>query len=122
MGHSLFFRPSPADKACYPSLSYRGPLRPDIVPYDTKHRFLCNAVPGLWQLLAGENEKLGEIKPCLIAKEVCEAIGHEIRAGPPAVPPSQGRSFRNIYKQSGVYKAVDWTCFVLSLGACRQNS
>ena len=114
--YSLFFWPSPADKARYPSLSYLWGLGPDLVPYDTMHLFLCNVVPRLWQLFAGENEKLGEDQPCLIPKAVCEAIGREIRAGRPTVPLSQARSLRNIYKHSGSYKAVDWMYFLLSVG------
>jgi len=61
------------------------------------HLFLCNVVPRLWELFAGENEKLGEDQPCLIPKSVCQTIGREIKAGRPTVPLSQAGSLRNIY-------------------------
>ena len=115
-GYSLFFWPSPADEARYPALKYLWELGTDLVPYDTMHLFFCNVVPRLWQLLAGENEKLVEDQPCLIPRAVCETIGREIKAERPTVPLSQARSLRDIFKHSGSYKAVDWMYFLLSVG------
>jgi len=115
-GYSLFFWPSPADEARYPDLKYLWELGTDVVPYDTMHLFFCNVVPRLWQRLAGENEKLGEDQPCLIPRAACETIGREIKAGRPTVPLSQARSLRDIFKHSRSYKAVDWICFLLSVG------
>jgi len=80
------------------------------------HLFLCIVVSRLWQLFAGENEKLCEDQPYLIPKAVCEAIGREIRAGLPTVPLSQAHSLMNIYKHSGSYKAIDWMYLLLSVG------
>lgn len=115
-GFSLFFAPSPADKARYPALKYLWEIGPDLLPYDTMHLFLCNVVRRLWELFSGENEQLGDDQPCLIPKAICEAIGREIRAGRPTVPLSQARALRDIYKHSGSYKAVDWMYFLLCTG------
>ena len=98
------------------SIMYLSGLGPDLVPYDTMHFFHCNVVSTLWQLFTGENEKLGEDQPCLIPKTVCGAIDRKIKAGRPSVPLSQARSWRDIYQQSGSYKAVDWIYFLLNVG------
>jgi len=115
-GYSLFFAPSPEDKARYPALKYLWELGPELLPYDTMHLFLSNVVARLWELFAGENEKLGDDQPCVIPKATREAIGREIKAGGPTVPLSQARSLRDIQKHSGSYKAVDWLYFLLSAG------
>jgi len=107
-GFSLFFWPRPPDKARYPSLQYLPGLGPDLEPYDTMHFFHFNVVSRLWQLFTGENENLWEDQACLIPKTVCGAIDREIKAGRPSVPLSQASSLRDIYQQSGSYKAVDW--------------
>jgi len=115
-GYSLFSSPSPEDKARYPALKCLWEIGPEVLPYDTMHLILCNVVPRLWELFAGENEKLGDDQPCIIPNAVREAIGREIKAGRPTVPLSQARSLRNIQKHSGSYKAVDWMFFLLSIG------
>jgi len=83
---------------------------------DCMHFFHCNLLSRLWQLFTGENEKLGEDQPCLIPKTVCGGIDREIKSGRPSVPLSQARSLRDVYQQSGSYKAVDWIYFFLSVG------
>jgi len=115
-GYSLFFAPSPEDKARYPSLKYLREIGPDLLPYDTMHLFLCNVVPRMWELFAGENEKLGVNNPWVIPIAARETIGREIEAGRSTVPRSQARSLRNIQKHSGPYKAVDWLNFLPSVG------
>jgi len=59
-GYSLFFSPSPEDKARYRALKYLWEIGPELLPYDTMHLFFCNVVPRLWELFAGENEKIGD--------------------------------------------------------------
>lgn len=115
-GYSLFFCPSPGDRARYPALKYLWGLGPHLVPHDPMHLFLSNVVPKLWELFSGENDKLGEDQPWILSKSDCAAIGAEIAAGRPTVPLSQARSLRDIYKHSGSYKAVDWMYFLLSVG------
>jgi len=115
-GYALFFAASPEDKARYPSLKYFWEIGPDLLPYDTMHLFLCNVVPRMWELFAGENEKLGDDQPWVIPKAARETIGREIKAGRSTVPRSQARSLWNIHKHSGSYKAVDWLYFLLSVG------
>jgi len=93
-GDSLFFWPSPADKARYPGLKYLWGFGPDVVPYDTIHLFLSNIVARLWELFAGKDEKLGDDQPCVISKATREAIGREIKAGRPTIPLTQARALR----------------------------
>jgi len=116
MGFSLFFRPSPADKTHYPALKYLWGLEPDLVPYDPTYLFLCIIVTRLWQLFTGRSKNLGEDRPCLIPKTVCEAIGRDIKAGRPSVPLRQARSLHDIYKHVGFCKAFGWRYFLLSVG------
>jgi len=78
--------------------------------------FLFNVVPRMWELFAGENEKLGDDQPWVIPIAARETIGCEIKAGRSTVPRSQARSLRSIHKHSGPYKAVDWLYFLLSVG------
>jgi len=115
-GYSLFCCPSPEDKTRYPALMYLWGIALSLVPYDTMHLFLCNVVPRLWELFAGENDKLGDEQPWVIPKATREAIGREIKAGRKTVPLNQARSLRDINKHSGSYKAVDWLYFLLSTG------
>ena len=115
-GYSLFFAPSPEDKARYPSLKYLWEIGPDLLPYHTMRLFLFNVVPRMWELFAGENEKLGDDQPWVIPIAARETIGCEIKAGRSTVPRSQARSLRSIHKHSGPYKAVDWLYFLLSVG------
>jgi len=115
-GYSLFFFPSPDDKARYPALKYLWEIGPDLLPYDTMHLLLVNVVPRMWELFAGESDKLGEDQPWIIPKTVREAIGREVKAGRRTIPLSQARSLRDISKHSGSYKAVDWMFFLLSVG------
>lgn len=113
---SLFVAPSPANKARYLALKYLWDIGPDVLPYDTMHLFLCNAVRRLWELLAGENDKLGDDQRCFMPKSVREAVGQEIEDGRPTVPLSQARQLRDIETHSGSHKAVDWMYFLLSVG------
>jgi len=115
-GYSLFLFPSPDDKARYPALKYLWEIGPDLLPYDTMHLLLLNVVPRMWELFAGESDKLGEDQPWIIPKAVREAIGREVKAGRRTIPLSQARSLRDISKHSGSYKAVDWMFFLLSVG------
>jgi len=115
-GYSLFCCPSPEDKTRYPAMMYLSGIGPSLVPCDTMHLFLCNVVPRLWELFAGENDKLWDEQPWFIPKAYREAIGREIKAGRKTVPLIQARSLRDITKYSGSYKAVDWLYFLLSTG------
>jgi len=49
-------------------------------------------VPRLWELFAGENDKLGEALPWVMSKTVCEAIGREIKVDRKTVPLNQACS------------------------------
>jgi len=115
-GYSLFFAPCPADKARYPGLKYLWVIGPDLFPYDTMHLFLSNVVARLWELLAGENEKLGDDLPGVMSKASREAIGREIKAGRPTIPLNQARPLPDMCKDSSSYKSVDWMYFLLSVG------
>ena len=43
--------------------------------------FFCNVVLLIWELFAGENEKIGGDQPWVISNAVCGVIGREIGAG-----------------------------------------
>ena len=115
-GYSLFFSPSPDDKARYPALKYLREIGPDLLPYDTMHLLLLNVVSRMWEFFAGESDKLGKNQAWIMPKAVREAIGREVKAGRRTIPLSQARSLRDVSKHSGSYKAVDWMFFLLSVG------
>lgn len=111
-GYFPFFAPNPADKARYPGLANLWEIGPVQLSYDPMYLFLCSVVRWLWELVSGENEKVGDDQPCLISKANCKAIGREIWAGRRTVPPSQGRALHGMDKQSGSYKTVNWMNFL----------
>jgi len=115
-GYATFFSPSLADQAYYHSLKYLRGLVIHLVSYDTMHSYPCDVGPRMRELVAGENEKLGKDQTCIIPKSVCETIGRKIKAGRSTVPRCPARCLRNIYKNEGSYKAVDWMYFLLSVG------
>jgi len=115
-GYSIFFCPSPEDKARRPALKCLWGLGPSLVPYDTMHLFLCDVVLRLWKLLAGENAKLGDEQPWVIPQTVRDTIGREIKAGRKTVPLRQPCSLRNNAKYSGSKNAVDWLYFLPCTG------
>ena len=114
-GYSLFFFPSPETKSRYPSLKYLRGIGYELIPFDTMHLFLFDFMPRLWELFAGENDKLGDEQPWVLSKAVCETEGREIKVGRKTVPLNQARCLRDISKHSGSYKAVDWLYFLLSV-------
>jgi len=74
------------------------------------HLFLRKVVARLWELLAGENQKLGDDQRGVMSKANREAIGREIKAGRPTIPLKKKRALFGIFAKIRVRTSPSTGC------------